>query len=66
MERFFIRDCNYQIVGNPNGYRTMRGAQQQQNQRGTAAYRAIWAAFDSSSNKDNNLISSIKLEEVQA
>ena len=43
---FFIRDCNNNVVGNPSGYRTMRGALQQQNNPKSAAYRAIWAAFD--------------------
>lgn len=43
---FFIRDCKDNIVGNPNGYRTMRGALQQQDCPKSSAYRAIWAAFD--------------------
>lgn len=42
---FFIRDCNDQIVGNPNGYQTMRGAQAQVNKRTAPAYRAIWDAY---------------------
>ena len=46
MQRFFIRDCNGQIVGNPAGYRTMRGAAQQQKMPGSPAYRAIWRAYD--------------------
>lgn len=43
---FFIRDCNENIVGNPKGYATMRGAIAQQNRPGSPAYRAIWAAYD--------------------
>ena len=43
---FFIRDCNDRIVGNPKGYRTMRGAAAQQHRAGSPAYRAIWRAYD--------------------
>ena len=43
---FFIRDCNETIVGNPKGYRTMRGALIQQNKPGSPAYKAIWAAYE--------------------
>ena len=42
---FYIRDCNEQIVGNPNGYRTMRGASSVYNNPKTAAYKAIQDAF---------------------
>lgn len=42
---FFIRDCNNQIVGNPKGYKTMRGAESQTSPR-RATGRAIWAAVD--------------------
>jgi len=45
MDRFFIYDCNGRIVGNPAGYRTIRGAIQQQDRKGSPAWRAIWAAF---------------------
>jgi hypothetical protein len=31
--RFYIRDCCGKIVGNPKGYRTMRGAMQQADSR---------------------------------
>jgi hypothetical protein len=43
--RFFIRDCNDQIVGNLKGYTTMRGAEGQTSPRRPAG-RAIWAAVD--------------------
>ena len=46
MNRFFIRDCNDAIVGNPAGYRTMRGAAAQENKPGSPAWIAIWAAYD--------------------
>lgn len=42
---FFIRDCNDNIVGNPKGYATMRGAQAQANIRKPAG-RAIRDAYD--------------------
>lgn len=45
-DNFYIFDCNGDIVGNPNGYKTMRAALSQQNRPGSAAYKAIWAAFD--------------------
>ena len=46
MTKFFIRDCHDQIVGNPKGYRTMRGAQAQESQANSPARRAIWSAYD--------------------
>ena len=60
-ERLYIRDCNGDIVGNPKGYRTMRGALQQKEQKGSPAYRAIWAAYYARKEKDpeNTLICSI-------
>lgn len=42
---FFIRDCNDNVVGNADGYKTMRGAQAQTNPRKPAG-RAIWAAYE--------------------
>lgn len=60
---FFIRDCNGKVVGNPRGYRTFRGATQQQDMRGSPAHRAIWDAFyakyTSDVKQNNLLISSI-------
>ncbi len=43
---FFIHDCNDKIVGNPQGYRTMRGAQAQYENHRTKVHKAIWAAVD--------------------
>jgi hypothetical protein len=43
---FYIRDCNDTIVGNPAGYRTIRGAAAQQNNPRSKAYHAIRAAYD--------------------
>lgn len=44
--RFFIRDCNDNIVGNPKGYATFRGAIAQYNNTRSPAYRAAWVAYD--------------------
>lgn len=45
MNRFFILDCNGQIVGNRAGYATIRGAIRQSELEGSPACRAIWSAF---------------------
>lgn len=48
MERYYIRDCQDNIVGNPKGYATFKGAERQAEMRGkngSAASRAIWKAF---------------------
>lgn len=62
---FFIRNCNGQIVGNPKGYRTHAGAQQQAESKKSAVYERIWADFyaneDQNKARGNNLIYSIKL-----
>jgi hypothetical protein len=42
---FYIRDCNEQIIGNPQGYKTMRGARAQISPRKPTG-RAIWAAYE--------------------
>jgi hypothetical protein len=46
---FFIRDCNEQIIGNPKGYATMRGAEAQTSPRKPTG-RAIWAAYEAREN----------------
>lgn len=43
MERYFIRDCNDEIVGNPKGYKTMKGATREAWGR---HYATIRARFD--------------------
>ena len=45
--RFFIRDCNGQIVGNLKGYATHRGAQAQTANWRAPAAQAIADAFES-------------------
>lgn len=61
MDRFYIRDCNGDIVGNPKGYRTMRGAMREHDRKGSPAHRAIWAAYWARKEKDPSftLISSV-------
>lgn len=43
---YFIRDCKDQIVGNPKGYRTMRGAASAESNPRSKARDAIYAAYD--------------------
>lgn len=60
---FFIRDCNDNIVGNPNGYRTIRGAHQQANGKYTKVSNQLWATFYAKRNNTPNcdpLVYSIK------
>jgi len=61
---FLIFNCNNSVVGNPKGYRTMRGALQQAESKKSKVFRAIWAAFYASehANKEsgNNLIYKVR------
>jgi len=59
MERFYIYDCNGRVVGNPKGYRTMKGALREQERKDSPARRAIWAAYAARENKENNELCSI-------
>lgn len=49
-QRFFIRDCNDTIVGNPKGYPTIKGANIQANKHGSKAFNAIWEAYHKARN----------------
>ena len=49
---FYIFDCNDNIVGNPKGYRTIRGAQAQTNNHRSKIYCDLWAAFEAQSARD--------------
>lgn len=42
---FYIYDCTGKVVGNPNGYRTIKGARQQAESRHAKAYAQIWQSF---------------------
>lgn len=55
MDRVFIFDCTGEIVGNPNGYRTMKGAIRQAHIKGSKAYRAIWRAYNEAKRLDPDL-----------
>ena len=43
---FFIYNCFGGIVGNPKGYRTMRGAKAQADSVRTKVGKALWFAHD--------------------
>jgi hypothetical protein len=45
MDRFFIRNCMGDIVGNPKGYRTMRGAMVQHDSKKSKVHQKIWADY---------------------
>lgn len=62
---FFIFDCDGNIVGNPKGYKTHRGAQRQCNlesSKPTKIMSLLWDRFHYSEQKstDRRLIYSIK------
>ena len=59
---FVILDCNDQIVGNAKGYRTLRGANAQVNNRGSKIKNLLWARYtekEHSSPLDRPLVCSI-------
>jgi len=60
---YFIFDCNHNIVGNPRGYRTFKGARIQKDMQSGKAYNAIYRAFDDKPKlmDGGNLISQILL-----
>lgn len=60
-DNFFIFDCEGNIVGNPKGYRTMKGAQRQQNSHNSKVYRQLWGAYENRTGAalESNLVSKI-------
>lgn len=42
---YFILDCNDQIVGNVKGYRTIRGANAQVNNRNSKIKKLVWTRY---------------------
>lgn len=58
MDRFYILDCKDNIIGNPKGYRTHRGAMQQAGMPKAKAYRQAWQALEDARkiNPSENLI----------
>ena len=57
--KYFITDHNGDIAGNVKGYRTFRGASQQANGK-TRLRSVLWDTFHARTNKNDNLICSIK------
>ena len=60
MEKYFIYDCNNVGVGNPRGYRTFTGAERQASGK-TKLRDQLWETFYKRENKENNLVSCIRL-----
>lgn len=62
MQKFFIYDCNGDRVGNPKGYRTIRGAQRQEK----IMYPSLWDKLDSARviRPNETLVCKIILENV--
>ena len=52
---FYILDCNSKLVGNPKGYRTMRGAIIQADSRKSKVHKELWYTHDNWFLKDPNL-----------
>lgn len=45
MGKFFIYDCDNNVVGNPKGYTTIKGATIQAESRKSKIYHKIWDNF---------------------
>lgn len=58
--RYYIRDCEGQIIGNLRGYATFKGANRQANHG--KANRQAWNNYSVRSNRDNCRVWSIKAE----
>lgn len=59
---YFIFDCFGNIVGNPRGYRTYKGARIQANTPNSTARKAILDSYAKQTLRDgNNLVSQIRL-----
>jgi hypothetical protein len=60
---YFIRDCNDEIVGNPKGYRTFRGANQQANGR-SKINQELWNRYfdKKKQNSESNLVCRVTIE----
>ena len=43
---FFIYDCYGNIVGNPKGYRTIKGADKEANRKKGKTFETIWNNFN--------------------
>ena len=58
--KYFIRDCNGDIVGNTKGYKTFKGANRQPDIIDSKAYEQIYHAFDNRVDKSNKLLLTVK------
>lgn len=58
--RFYIRDCNGDVIGNPKGYATWRGAHREANHG--KANRQAWNHYANRQDRDNCRVWSIKAE----
>lgn len=56
MERYFIRNCIGQVVGNPKGYATYTGAERQATMKSSKTFQAIVNAFDAEAAKMSNFL----------
>jgi hypothetical protein len=63
---FYILDCSDEIVGNPKGYRTFRGANQQAHSPRSKVYREIWSRYYAKRQSDPKwrLVSQIVVSEL--
>jgi hypothetical protein len=57
--KYYLRDCNGEIVGNKNGYKTFKGANTQVNNPKMKINRILWERFDNRENKESMLICTI-------
>jgi len=64
---YFIFDAKNNLVGNPQGYRTVAQASRVVNSPRTKAYKAIWATFDACrrDNPKHTRINKITAEEAR-
>lgn len=60
-ERYFIFDCNGEVVGNPKGYRTHHGAWCQVEGRGRSIGNLVWTRFYARKRENKSVVYSIKL-----
>ena len=51
---FYIFDCNNQIIGNPKGYATIKGASRWANTR--CMQNLIWSTFDARADKSKTTV----------
>jgi hypothetical protein len=63
-QKYYIRDTNNKIIGNPKGYPTYKGAERQANhgKARNAAWQEYYKHHDENPGSSNNLVHSIKLE----